>query len=725
MILPCCVFAREIIPIPGGDFKSGIETHWTFTAAGKANATTDDVPGQPEKKSIRVRDEDASGWTLLSKEPIPVKPGEHYIFSCRARVEAEKIGYTVELGVVGYRHGKPISGSIHRSTGGYGLNDGSDWFPMQVFVTIPENCDGVLLRSMGRKIESTVWLDDLRFEKHPGPDTTPKPKVRGHAGQRVRERLDRGLAALASGNKNVHLSWRLLETDPDHIAFNVYRQVNGRKPQRINTSPIVKTTDCVDSTLPKRSECSWYVVPVVDGKEGTPSRTVTSPETPYLSIPLEGIRSFQSVAIADLDGDGRPDYVVKSPKRNIDPNHLRWKKSPETYKLHAFNADGEKLWEFDMGRGIELGVWFSPLLAADLDGDGRAEIALKWADDHRDQDGKVRTGEEFLLILDGMTGKERARAAWPARETTCYSHLNRNQICLAYLDGKTPFVVALRGTYNIMQAEAFEFHADTLKKHWHWDNKFAPSSHWGQGAHTTHAVDLDGDGRDEIVLGSLVLDDNGEVLWSTGLGHPDHVYVGDFDPDRPGMEVYFGLEKSQPRNGICLVDAATGRLIWGVDYPTDHIHSKGMAADINAKTPGCEFYSGEDEDRTKSWLRDAKGNVLCTNCLPSLHPRVAWWDGGLQKSVLSASKNAVILSYPSMKEITPLVLEGEIIQIVDLFGDWREEIITSLPGELRIYSTTFPARDRRVTLLRDANYRATVYESSMGLPQDPVCSRNR
>ena len=33
------------------------------------------------------------------------------------------------------------------------------------------------------------------------------------------------------------------------------------------------------------------------------------------------------------------------------------------------------------------------------------------------------------------------------------------------------------------------------------------------------AVDVDGDGRDEIFLGSAVLDDHGVGLWSTGLGH--------------------------------------------------------------------------------------------------------------------------------------------------------------------------------------------------------------
>ena len=77
-----------------------------------------------------------------------------------------------------------------------------------------------------------------------------------------------------------------------------------------------------------------------------------------------------------------------------------------------------------------------------------------------------------------------------------------------------------------------------------------------------------------------------------------------------------------------------------------------------------------------------------------------------------------------MQPVTPLVVEGTIVQIADIFGDWREEIITMLPNEMRIYSTTMPAKDRRVTLLRDPNYRATVYESAMGLLQDPLPMRD-
>ncbi len=66
--------------------------------------------------------------------------------------------------------------------------------------------------------------------------------------------------------------------------------------------------------------------------------------------------------------------------------------------------------------------------------------------------------------------------------------------------------------------------------------------------------------------------------------------------------------------------------------------------------------------------------------------------------------------------------QGRIIMTADLFGDWREEIVTALPGELRIYTTTIPAKDRRVTLLQDNTYRQTITVRTMGYQQSPVPS---
>lgn len=65
-------------------------------------------------------------------------------------------------------------------------------------------------------------------------------------------------------------------------------------------------------------------------------------------------------------------------------------------------------------------------------------------------------------------------------------------------------------------------------------------------------------------------------------------------------------------------------------------------------------------------------------------------------------------------------IEGDVMVIADLIGDWCEEIVTALPGELRIYSTSIPAKDRRVTLMQDVLYRNYVAHRSMGYQQSPV-----
>jgi rhamnogalacturonan endolyase len=58
----------------------------------------------------------------------------------------------------------------------------------------------------------------------------------------------------------------------------------------------------------------------------------------------------------------------------------------------------------------------------------------------------------------------------------------------------------------------------------------------------------------------------------------------------------------------------------------------------------------------------------------------------------------------------------------DILGDWREEIVTALPGELRIYSTTLPCDVKRITLVQDRQYRLGVSRSTMGYYYPPQLS---
>ena len=581
----------------------------------------------------------------------------------------------------------------------------------------------------------------------PCPAADDKPKVQGHAAERVREKLDRGLIVRPLEDGKVYLGWRLLDSDPREVAFNVYRKAGDGEPVKLNERPVAKTTDLVAAGPGKDGKCVYFVRPVVGGKEQDASGEVAAPAgsraslpspargrgaggeggsraLPYLSIKLDGEHTFQKVGIADLDGDRQYDFVIKQPRDNIDPWHKYWKPSPDTYKLEAYTHDGKLLWRYDLGWSIERGIWYSPYLVYDFDGDGRAEVAVKTGEgDPREEDGHVRKGPEHLTILDGRTGKQIAQVDWPSREHFTgkwgYNYASRNQLGVAYLDGKTPCLIVARGTYNVMIAIAYELHDGKLRRLWKWDNIGKDRKFWGQGAHWMHCADVDADGRDEVLLGSIVLDDDGTVLWCTGLGHPDHFYLGDIDPQRPGLEIYYGMETRQKeRNGMCLVEAATGKILWGHEGYTRHVHGSGLCGDIDARHPGWECYSADtDEKKDFAWarLRTCKGEVISEENLGGFSPRSVYWDADPQRELLRGSR----ISDYGGGQVAPRV-EGSMAAVADVLGDWREEIVTSVPGELRIYTTTIPATDRRACLMQDPIYRIDVAHAAMGYFQVPM-----
>ncbi|MCS7305405.1 MAG: hypothetical protein NZ602_09910 [Thermoguttaceae bacterium] len=557
----------------------------------------------------------------------------------------------------------------------------------------------------------------------------------GRLPARAAEKLDRGLIARPAGEGKVYLSWRLLETDPPDVGFHVYRRIGSGEPVRLTKEPITKTTDFLaDAPRLATSErqCFYFVRPVQNGQEGSASSEVPASDPkdqkPYVSIALQGQYTFQKVGIADLDGDGRLDFVIKQPGENIDPAESYWKPSPDTYKLEAYRHDGQFLWRYDLGWAIERGIWYSPYVVYDLDGDGRAEVAAKTGQgDPRDPDGRVRKGPEYLTIFEGQTGKLLDQTDWPSREgfgddLRGYNLASRNQLGIAYLDGRRPSLIVARGTYALMKVVAYDFRDGKLQQRWRWDNTGLPRSWQGQGAHWMHCADIDADGRDEVLLGSSVLDDNGKPLWTTGLGHPDHFYLGDIDPGRPGLEIYYGIEARQrERNGMCLVEAATGKILWGHEGPTRHVHSCGMCSDIDPRWPGSECYSADtDEKKEFAWarLRTAQGKVISEENLGGFGARCVYWDADPQRELILGRR---IVKYPQVK--TPIgQIEGSFVAVADLVGDWREEIITSVPGQMRIYITTIPAQDRRISLMRDPIYRIDVAHAAMGYYQVPMLS---
>ena len=167
--------------------------------------------------------------------------------------------------------------------------------------------------------------------------------------------------------------------------------------------------------------------------------------------------------------------------------------------------------------------------------------------------------------------------------------------------------------------------------------------------------------------------------------------------------------RGQSAHGIVTadVDAATGRILWGHDKPTKHIHGQGMAGDILAEYEGIEVYGGE-RDFKQRWLYSAKGKLIEFHETTSFTPRAVWWDADSQKEVVISGAIRDWGEQPMQK------IEGRVIAVVDCLGDWREEVITAVKGQIRIYTTTIPAKDRRVCLMQDHQYRMGVVAQTMG-----------
>lgn len=553
----------------------------------------------------------------------------------------------------------------------------------------------------------------------------------GSFAQRQAEPMDRGLVAVPQADGKVYLGWRLLKDDPAGITFNVYRRSGSSDPVLLNDKPLAQTTDFVDSSAALDKPHQWFVRAILGDKSVLDSGPVSLPadrsERNYIAIPFKDDYLCNRVAIADLNGDGKFDYVTKQPAQLTDPGV--WRKSTDTFKIEAYLHDGTFLWQKDLGWNVEQGVWWSPMIVFDFDGDGKAEVAAKTAptdkdfrnpDDHA-YPGRVMSGPEYCSILDGMTGRELDRVDWPQRGNVAdwgdekNNRASRHLMGVAFLDGQRPSLLVVRGTYTLMRVDAYNLENRKLKSVWSWSGDNETPKVRGQGMHGLHAADVDNDGRQEIVLGAAVLDDNGKILWNLGLGHPDACYVTDILPRRPGLEIIYGIEPKQDKNGVCLADARTGEILWGCQHATIHAHSSGIFADFDPANPGLEFHTGE-KDQSNHWTYAMDGTLLNREDLGRLNPPPLYWGDGAIKPYAIGGK----IKYHKGHEVGGY--EGTILAVADVLGDWREELITVVGGELRIYTTTLPSKDRRIALMQDPIYRMDVAMVSMGYLYPPQLS---
>ncbi|MFJ9150913.1 rhamnogalacturonan lyase [Streptomyces sp. NPDC102270] len=573
---------------------------------------------------------------------------------------------------------------------------------------------------------------------------TGLPQTAQAATARQVERLDRGLTSTHTSSGNL-VSWRWLATDPNSVAFNVYR--GGVK---INSSPLTTATDYFDTGAQDSAE--YTVRPVVDGTEQASSERALQFRSGYLDVPIsqppggttpDGVAytyEANDACVGDLDGDGRLDLVLKWQPTNAKDN------SQSGYTgntiIDGVRLDGTRLWRIDLGRNIRSGAHYTQFQVYDYDGDGKAEVAMKTADgtrdaagavignssaDHRNSSGYVLSGPEYLTMFNGQTGKAMQSVDYvPGRGTVSSwgdSYGNRVDRFLAgtaYLDGSRPSLIMARGYYTRTVIAAWDWRNGAFTRRWTFDTSSSANSgkgYDGQGNHSLSIADVDADGKDEIVYGAMTVDDNGGGLWTTRLGHGDAAHVGDLNPSRAALE-YFKVSEDSSKPGSWMADARTGQILWQTASGADN--GRGVAADVYAGSAGAEAWSASD-----TTLRSATGASLGRE--PSSMNFLSWWDGdavrelfdGTRVDKYGTSGDTRLLTGSGVRsnngtKATP-ALSG------DILGDWREEVIwpTTDNRALRIYSTAYQTNTRITTLLHDTQYRTALAWQNTAYNQPP------
>jgi rhamnogalacturonan endolyase len=582
--------------------------------------------------------------------------------------------------------------------------------------------------------------------------------------QRYMESLGRGVVAIYQGQGQVYVGWRLLGTDPEDIAFTLYRSSGGDEPVRINART-TRRTNWVDTSVDTSQSNSYFVRPVLDGVEQQASApfvlAADAPVRPYLSVPLNRpvgpyVSSAGYIAgdasVGDLDGDGEYEIVLKwedNPKDNAHDGYTN------STILDAYTLDGVHLWRIDLGINIREGAHYTQFMVYDLDSDGRAEVACKTADgtvdglgdvigdagaDYRSSSGRVLSGPEYLTIFDGLTGEALATTDYvPARGNVCSwgdcygNRVDRFLACVAYLDGERPSLVMCRGYYTRAVLAAWNWRDGELTNVWTFDSDDGTPGnrdYRGQGNHNLSVADVDYDGKDEIIYGACCIDHDGTGYYTTGLGHGDAMHVSDMDPDRPGLEVFDIHENPPHAYGVEFRDATTGEPIWGAAPRTDV--GRGVAMDIDPRYPGYECWANGGAILAGA-LFNCRGEVVA-NRKPSSTNMGVWWDDDLLREILDgttidkwnheSSTSTRLLTAYTYGVASNNGTKANPCLSADILGDWREEVIwrTTDSSELRIFTTTVPTTHRFYTFMHDPVYRLGIAWQNVAYNQPPHTS---
>jgi hypothetical protein len=265
------------------------------------------------------------------------------------------------------------------------------------------------------------------------------------------------------------------------------------------------------------------------------------------------IASFggDTLQLADLDGDGQLDLLVlQSAGQFCSKIYGKRDDLDEVdrtlYCLTAVNLKGKVLWQDGTpysrdfpftSHGAQGGGLM--LCVDDLDADGKPEVVV------------MRHGE--LAILDAATGKKKASVELPADNfvdiaTAQFGPPEKGRQIICKVNDKSYKGWSYANPMIVYNADLTVYHK--------------PMTVPGSG-HNWIVQDLNGDGRDELLMGYSLLDHHLEPIWTLDLGpgfnysaeHADHIGLSDLNGDGK-LEVCYSGTKD-----FFVTDLA-GKILW-------------------------------------------------------------------------------------------------------------------------------------------------------------------
>lgn len=274
------------------------------------------------------------------------------------------------------------------------------------------------------------------------------------------------------------------------------------------------------------------------------------------------------VCLGDLTGNRRVDFLL-------------YREGPQTVPgfMAAVDLEGKTLWELgdpELEKHQHDGVGNEPALRGiafiyDFDQDGKGEVVTEfWKD-----------GKPMLYVLEGATGNILREIESPldmkvrgGRRSRCHP-VGR----VAFLDGKDkpPSIVLKYGASNHVPCYAAAL-SPKLELLW----EIHGSKH--SMGHVPTVGDVDEDGRDELILGTLLADEKGRTIWEKEVDrHADCTAIADVHP-AAGREVFISVCSTGP--AFCM--SAEGKVLWAKTRK-EVPHGQGIwVGNFITKEPGLE-----------------------------------------------------------------------------------------------------------------------------------------